>query len=302
MTNGAIRIGSIDIGCPSSWQWLIKLPQLSGTITNRINVQFVNGYVFNVTNRLFPTTLREVRTDLSKRPVVVGVLALGLILGISGPFNTLDLLPAGPRIVYWLAVVALTFATGSVVSALAHSALDRRLGWFSYVLSTLAIGVSVNAVLSLVNLFAFGVWFDEWSAFFNQLSIVTLISGVVEFSNLAVRKGHTAKPDDAPLLLDRLPFEKRGDIVALSAEDHYVCIATTKGTELVLMRLSDAVKEVGETNGLQIHRSHWVAINQVKKVKRIGERAEVQLSDGSTRPISRGYMNAARSAGLLPSK
>jgi riboflavin transporter FmnP len=290
------------MGYPSSWQLLIKLPNFLGMMANRINVQFVNGYVFNVTDRLFPTALREVQTDLSRRPVIVGVLALGLLLGISGPFDTLNVLSAGPRIVYWIAVVALTFATGSAVGTIVHTALDRRVGWSSYAVSTLAVGVSVTVVLSLINLIVFGAWFATWFEFLGQLGIVTLISSVVEFSCLALRTGTTTTPTARPPLLDRMPFERRGEIVALSAEDHYVRVTTTKGTQLVLMRLSDAVKEVGDTDGLQIHRSHWIATNQVKEVKRIGERAEVQSSDGSTRPISRSYMNAARSVGLFPSK
>jgi hypothetical protein len=73
------------MGYTSSLQLLINLPKLSGETANCINVQFVNGYVFNVTDRLFPTALRELQADLSKRPVIVGVLALGLLLGISGP-------------------------------------------------------------------------------------------------------------------------------------------------------------------------------------------------------------------------
>ena len=69
---------------------------------------------------------------------------------------------------------------------------------------------------------------------------------------------------------------------------------------MLLMRLSDAINEVGATDGLQIHRSHWVAMDQISDVRRINDRGEVTLSSGDTRPISRGYMNAARDAGLVP--
>jgi len=244
--------------------------------------------------------LRELRADFSKRPVLVGLIALGLILGISGPFNTFELLPAIPRLVYWVAIVVLTFAVGGVVSTIVHMTLDHRLNWLSYVVSTVAIGVTVTFVLSFINLATFGIWFENWVGFFNQLGVVTLISGVVEFSHLALRNNDTTKSMAPAPLLNRLPLEKRGEIVALSAEDHYVRITTTKGTELVLMRLSDAINEIGDVSGLQVHRSHWIAVNQVKEVKRIGDRAEALVSDGTTHPISRGYMKAAREAGLFP--
>lgn len=278
------------------------LPLFSGPIPGRFNVQFANGHIFNVTDRLSPMALRELRADFSKRPVIVGLLALGLVFGISGPFNTLDLLPTAPRIVYWITVVAITFAVGSMVTTIVHTGLSRRHPWLSSVASTVAVGMAVTLVLSLINLTVFGVWFATWPAFFNQLGIVTLISGVVEFSSFALRAGAHADEIAHVPLMDRLPFEKRGQIVSLSAEDHYVRIATTKGTELVLMRLSDAMNEVGETEGLQVHRSHWVAVNQVKEVKRSGDRAEIVFLDGKSCPISRSYMTAARDAGLLPAK
>ncbi|WP_022702571.1 LytTR family DNA-binding domain-containing protein [Pseudorhodobacter ferrugineus] len=238
---------------------------------------------------------------------MIGLVALGGILGISGPFNTLDTLPAVPRILYWVVVVAVTFAAGSGVSSVVHSALGRRQPWLCHTVSIAAIGLTVTAALSLLNLAAFGLWFENWTVLLSRLGMVTLISAVVELSSLALRAELPAElraegRGTRAAILDRLPFDKRGEIVALSAEDHYVRIVTTKGAALVLMRLSDAVKEVGDTAGLQIHRSHWVAVHQVKDVKRAGDRAEVLSSDGTNRPISRSFIPAAQKAGLLPAK
>ena len=42
-------------------------------------------------------------------------------------------------------------------------------------------------------------------------------------------------------------------------EDHYVRVFTDAGESLILLRLSDAMAEVRDVPGLQIHRSHWVA-------------------------------------------
>ena len=46
---------------------------------------------------------------------------------------------------------------------------------------------------------------------------------------------------------------------------NYVEVWTERGTHLVLMRLSDAIRETAGENGLQIHRSHWVALGAVKR-------------------------------------
>lgn len=280
------------------------MAQSSGTNAALLTVQFANGRLLNVTKTPFQTALRDLQADFSNRPMMIGLLAFGLIIGISGPFGTFDVLPAVPRLMYWITVVVLSFATGAFVSSFVHTILDRRLNWRACVVSALAVAVAVNTVLCALNFVALRFWFETWRGFFVQLGNVALISGVIEFGIFALRAGIPAEvqAEARVPLMERLPFEKRGEIVALSAEDHYVRVTTTKGTELILMRLSDAMREVGNTAGLKVHRSHWISIGQVKKVARKGARAEVVLSDGITRPISRSYMDAARTAGLFPTK
>nr|WP_301270752.1 MULTISPECIES: LytTR family DNA-binding domain-containing protein [unclassified Roseobacter] len=121
--------------------------------------------------------------------------------------------------------------------------------------------------------------------------------------DVADRQTRSVPPDDeappAPLL-DRLPLEKRGPLVALSVEDHYVRVRTTKGEEMVLMRLTDAIREVGATAGLQVHRSHWVALDAVRSARREGDRAILTMSHGGDIPVSRSRLADAKSARLLP--
>ena len=54
--------------------------------------------------------------------------------------------------------------------------------------------------------------------------------------------------------------------MTVSAEDHYVRLTTTIGTKLLLIRLSDVIKEIGDMRGMQIHRSHWIVMDQIQKV------------------------------------
>ena len=253
-----------------------------------------------MTDRLFPSALRELRHDLNQRPIIVGVLGLGVILGISGPFDTLGVLPALPRVLYWITVVALTFTTGHLIGSLIHAALRGRPDWIKIIASTIGVGIAVTIVLLALNMILFGNGPDTWAELLELWGVVTLIAGVIEIGSYLLRTDPKETTAGPPPILARLPLEKRGALVALSAEDHYVRVTTTAGTELVLMRLSDAMTEVGSTQGLQVHRSHWVALDHVAKVSRTGDRGEVTLSDGSTRPISRGFMPAVRATGLLP--
>ena len=65
------------------------------------------------------------------------------------------------------------------------------------------------------------------------------------------------------------------------------------------MRLGDAMREVGETRGVQVHRSHWVAIEAVTRVTRVGGKVTVELSNGTAVPVSRGYLPGVKAAGLV---
>ncbi|MCB1383384.1 MAG: LytTR family transcriptional regulator DNA-binding domain-containing protein [Notoacmeibacter sp.] len=94
-----------------------------------------------------------------------------------------------------------------------------------------------------------------------------------------------------PALLDRLPGSKRGPLIRLEVQDHYVLVVTAKGREMLLMRLADAIRETEPVDGLQVHRSHWVARDGVADVIReTGKngRTLLRTTDGAEIPVSRG--------------
>lgn len=103
-----------------------------------------------------------------------------------------------------------------------------------------------------------------------------------------------------PRLLDRLPPDKRGRLVAPSVDDHYVRVRTTRGEDMLLMRLGDAIRVTAPTPGLRVHRSHWVARDAVQTVRREGDRAVSKMTVGGDNPASRSHIPALREAGLLP--
>ena len=245
----------------------------------------------------FTSTLRQVRADMTRQTALVVMIAVGLILGVSGPFETLQMLPLIPRTLYWLAVVVLSFFAGSMVDGLIGRIFPLWPLWQQLVLSTVAIGSVVTVILLGLNGVAFGYMPAGLRDFTQHWIVVTVISGVVTVGSALVQPSAPSVP-----LLDRLPYDKRGPLIALSAEDHYVRVETTKGHEMILMRLSDAIKEVGSTKGIQIHRSHWVALDAITAAARNGDRGEITLSNANTRPISRSFLPAVKEAGLLPKR
>ncbi len=101
-------------------------------------------------------------------------------------------------------------------------------------------------------------------------------------------------------ILERLPVHlQSSELYALSAEDHYVRVYTSKGEDLILMRLSDAVTETGSFEGLQVHRSWWVAKDAVKKITTKGRTAEIALSNDVIAPVSRNSLKTLREAGWV---
>lgn len=90
-------------------------------------------------------------------------------------------------------------------------------------------------------------------------------------------------------LLSRLPRSIGSDIVAISAELHYLRVYTRSGEALILMSFGRAVEALAVIPGQAIHRSHWVALAHVVAVESVGDRVICQLDTGLKLPVSRTY-------------
>ena len=80
-------------------------------------------------------------------------------------------------------------------------------------------------------------------------------------------------------------------------EDHYVRAHTSLGSELVLMRLGDAIAELKGVDGRQVHRSWWVARTGISDVRKEGGKLTLILKSGAEAPVSRTYSSAVKAAG-----
>jgi len=103
-----------------------------------------------------------------------------------------------------------------------------------------------------------------------------------------------------PKFLERLPLKLRGaEVWAVEAEDHYLRLHTSKGQDLILLRLADAIAELDGIEGAQVHRSWWVARDAIADARRGDGRAVLTLKDGSEVPVSRTYARIIRDAGWI---
>lgn len=99
-------------------------------------------------------------------------------------------------------------------------------------------------------------------------------------------------------LMALTPYHLGSDIVSLQAEDHYVRVVTERGNALVRYRFSDALNEVRSMPGIQVHRSHWVAVGAVERVRSDAKGHRLVLKDGTEVPVSRSNIGVLRAAGL----
>jgi DNA-binding LytR/AlgR family response regulator len=134
-------------------------------------------------------------------------------------------------------------------------------------------------------------------------AVVTVISLAMTTLNVLVESRRAvAEPAEAPppKFLERLPLKLRGaEVWAVEAEDHYLRLHTSKGQDLILMRLADAVAELEGIEGAQVHRSWWVARDAITNAKRGDGRATLTLKDGSQVPVSRTYAARLREKGWI---
>ena len=108
------------------------------------------------------------------------------------------------------------------------------------------------------------------------------------------------QPTETVRVLQRLPIDKRGELISMTVMDHYVELTTTRGKHLILMQFKDAIAEIPPQLGLQIHRSYWVASDQVQAYRRDGKQLLLITTAQDALPVSRKDQKAVLMAGLLP--
>ncbi|MCQ2002414.1 LytTR family DNA-binding domain-containing protein [Rhizobium sp. NRK18] len=252
--------------------------------------------------------LREMQAEFSSWRTWVALAVVIALLIVSGPFQTMTTLSLPQRSLYWCALVVTTFVAGNFAGTWCNYAIRAREWRQPWRFMTVGVSAGVPAAIAVtaINGTAFG-WqmlalaeIVELAAY--SIFISVLVAGLFALYSRSAAEAPVAvdagAEDDLPAILRRLPFPKRGRLVSISVSDHYVEVTTLKGREMLLMRLRDAVAECPPEKGLQIHRSHWVALAGVKGVYRSGGKVMVETVAGDHFPVSRSYLADARAAGL----
>lgn len=89
-----------------------------------------------------------------------------------------------------------------------------------------------------------------------------------------------------PSWRDALPAELGDDLIAVTSELQYLRVWTSRGCALIPGALQE-VEQAEGLAGMRIHRSWWVHAGHVRGVRRSGDAALCELSDGREVPVSR---------------
>lgn len=248
--------------------------------------------------------------------VMTGV---GAFMGAIGPFGSYYAGPLGARLVFWIALMWIGFALLSTTVRLSMRLASR---WELPIWFTLAAAVAVGAaplavVVGAAQTIAFpsGGHGRPWSWLEQYCDVLALSEPfafcfyfLVGFKWRATPARSAAPPsarllgaanEEKPSFLDRLPSRLGGDLLCLQMEDHYVRAHTTRGSDLILIPLKQAIAELDGVDGLQVHRSWWVARSAIARVAADGRNLALRLTNGLEVPVSRASVAKLRAAGWL---
>lgn len=225
----------------------------------------------------------------------------GLFLTFVGALGS-DVLPLPIRLAYWLPLM-----WGGTVVGLVLSWLVSRIPraptntWIMGAVVSLVIAAPITFIVWGYTRLLFGAGPTLGPLFGSVLMISAVMTTLMILVNQPGRVTH-APPAGAPApsvrFMERLPAKLKGAVIyAVSAEDHYLRLHTSKGSDLILMRLSDAIAELEGLEGAQTHRSWWVAREAVESARRDGDKMVLTLKGGAEAPVSRPNVKPLRDAG-----
>lgn len=255
-------------------------------------------------------TSRQMRQTLSPLRSAGTVAAIGAFLSFTNPFGATAALPFWAAFLYWTMLVGIGWFGGSLIGfgiARMAPAIDPRI---NRAIATLIVAVLVTGAILLVQeMLRQPVPRSYWPTLYVLvLGISVGVAAVAWMAERAFAGGPGAVTRAAPAgsvetrarFLERLPPKLKGAVIyAVSAEDHYLRLHTSKGADLILIRLSDAITELEGLEGAQTHRSWWVARDAVESSRRDGDKLLLVLKGGVEAPVSRPNVRTLREAGWL---
>jgi hypothetical protein len=286
-------------------------PSRKGILHKNIIKAFINGFFVkyrvcfvNCTGGLkLQKTLKDLKTNLMSPIPLVGWIIATLICVAIGPFGTYQGDTLGFRFLFWGGIIFSGIVYALLCLHAAHNIWPKRsflqVAPISGTFSTITISISLKILV-------LKIYTDPQPS----LLMITLIVGsiIVAVTILMHLLGpaqieqaktlNLAGQSDNPFL-SRISTDMGTKLIRLTMRDHYVEVHTCQGMQLIHERFSNAVAALSEFNGYQVHRSHWVNLDEVCGVIKSGGKLAFKMTDGFNVPISRGKIAELKQLGLL---
>lgn len=226
-------------------------------------------------------------------PLAFGVTAfIVLLMGVMGPFGTFYSMTPIERMVYWAEIIFASVSLVHIIDLIYLQTWRRK--------NDLAHNVVVAAVFSVIFaplLWHFGPFLSDSSPprVIGLPALMLLcfgcVSGAAFIRSAVVQQGEM----DRPKLLERIGQSQATTISRVTVRDHLLDVYTDAGVQTLRLRFGDAISELDGLEGMQVHRSHWVARAAVRQLVRERGRVFIEMQDGEMVPVSRGFQaDAAR--------
>jgi hypothetical protein len=263
--------------------------------------------------------LRELAWKIQGKQIAIELFVavlIGALLGMLGPFGTYRM-DAGPRMVFWI----FTIVAGLLIfrpTLLASDWLAAEAGMPEWLAQAIALLIGSLPMTLLVS----SVFHNfDLSRALRSPGLAMLYGNVLLISvltnlafRLVLRQRHVSAPAHAPVeklvaeetrdeppsrIAARLPAGF-GPLLALNGEDHYVRVHSPQGSTLILIRLRDAIAELDPAlEGMQVHRSWWVARNAVASHRTFDRALRLVLTNGLEVPVARDRIAPLKAAGWI---
>lgn len=249
---------------------------------------------------LLTNTATDIIVAIKDRSTVLAFLILTAMFALTGPFGSFLYLNLWGRIGMWIIVMTTTGIIGISTFFFVRNLLPQNTR-IATAIAVLITSIPTSYTALLVDNFYFNLPISftqftvDWRNLFPVVVLVVCLLGLTKSAKETVRLNQSKTVP----LFDRLPHKIGQTLISVSAEDHYTKVTTTKGSELLLMRFSDAVNELNAYDGLRVHRSHWVSRAAVKRAHRDNGRVVIDLTNRVQIPVSRSFIPDLKSHGLL---
>lgn len=248
------------------------------------------------------TSRRDFLRDWAADLAIASVCAI--FLGLLGPFGSYWNGPVWQRVLFQLACFWPGFLLyGSLIRVVLRFRLTPWKTWAAIFLGVVILNAPFQIWVVSIGVSLWPFLKHQRPLDWYLQGLITTVPVVVGFTLWIQARDHrrqqAREAGEAPPTAFGLLGAPPSAVLCLQMEDHYVRVHTAGNSRLVLGTLNQAMAALGSADGLQVHRSWWVAKRAVVRAVSEGRNLRLQLVNGITAPVARSAVAIVREAGWL---